>query len=122
MHSSSFRFLRQLAGHEPLVLRVRGGCMTPQLVEGAEVSVRRRSVYLPGDVLVFWTPAGDLAAHRLLGWRRQGFVTRGDGCETHDAPVRREAIVGAVMTRVPLRARVRALAAYARIVARRLVR
>lgn len=120
MHPTSFRYLRELAANQRLVLRVRGQCMTPQLVEGAEVEVRRRRVYLPGDVLVFRTPAGDLAAHRLLGWRRRGFVTRGDGCETHDAPVRREMVVGVVMTRVPLRMRVRALAAYARIVARRL--
>ena|ERR1700682_5772967 len=122
MHPSSFRFLRQLASHEPLVLRLRGGCMNPHLVEGAEVEVRRRRVYLPGDVVVFRTPAGDLAAHRLLGWRRRGFVTKGDGCVMHDGPVRRESIVGAVMSPVPLRARVLALAAYARIIARRLLR
>jgi hypothetical protein len=122
VHFTSFRFLRQLAHDERLTLRLRGGCMTPHLEEGARVEVRRRRFYLPGDVLVFRTAAGDLAAHRLLGWRRRAFITKGDACVTHDGPVCREAIVGAVTTRVPLRVRVVALAAYARIVARRLLR
>jgi hypothetical protein len=93
--------------------------MTPQLVEGASVLVRARRVYLPGDVVVFRTPAGDLAAHRVLGWRPAGLVTKGDGCAIHDAPVRRSAIVGAAETDVPFSARLRAIVDFVRLVAGR---
>ena len=96
--------------------------MAPVLDDGAMVSVRARRFYFPGDVLVFRTNAGDLAAHRILGWRPAAFVTKGDGCEIHDAPVRQAAIVGAVELHVRLRDRVRALTHFARIAARRLLR
>lgn len=122
MHVISARALRELAAEEEISLRVRGACMSPHVGNGDVVRVRRRRVYLPGDVIVFRTSAGDLAAHRLLGWRPAGFVTRGDTCVVHDAPVRREEIVGRVQMRVSYRLRVRALAEFARIVVRRLFR
>jgi len=96
--------------------------MAPALDDGAMVSVRARRFYFPGDVLVFRTRAGDLAAHRILGWRPAAFVTKGDGCEIHDAPVRQDAIVGAVQLQVRLRERMRAMSHFARIVVRRLLR
>ena len=96
--------------------------MAPALSDGALVSVRARRFYFPGDVLVFRTHAGDLAAHRILGYRPAAFVTKGDGCEIHDAPVRHDAIVGAVDTSVRLRERVRAVSHFAHIVVRRLLR
>ena len=96
--------------------------MTPALADGATVTVRQRRVYLPGDVLVFRTRAGDFAAHRMLGWRRSALVTKGDHCEIHDAPVARNAIIGAVDVRIKVSDRVKALASYARIVLRRLAR
>ena len=109
-------------GTAPLSLRIRGLCMTPALDDGSEVLVRARRFYFPGDVLVFRTNAGDLAAHRMLGWRRAALVTKGDGCEIHDAPVTRHAILGAVELPVAVRDRIRAILEYARIVLRRLVR
>lgn len=96
--------------------------MAPLLDDGSMVQVRARRFYFPGDVLVFRTNAGDLAAHRILGWRPAAFVTKGDGCEIHDAPVRQESIVGAVEVDVRLRERARALSHFARIVVRRLLR
>lgn len=112
----------QLFRGEPLPFRIRGECMAPAFGDGAVVSVRARRFYFPGDVLVFRTRAGDLAAHRMLGWRRAAIVTKGDHCEIHDAPVARDAIVGAVELPVKIGERVRAIAHYATLILRRLAR
>ena len=122
MDLRAFAFLRDLA-RNGVPLRVRGGCMEPLIRSGDEVLVRRRRVYLPGDVIVFRTRAGDLAAHRILGYRWAGLVTQGDHCAEHDAPVGREAVVGAVAGfPVSLTSRVAALARLARIIRRRVLR
>ncbi len=94
--------------------------MEPRLRSGDRVRVRATRVHWPGDVIVFRTHAGPLAAHRVLGWRPAGIVAKGDGCERHDAPVSRDRIVGAAMVRVTIADRARALRELARIVARRL--
>lgn len=122
MNLSTFQALRELSSGAALPLRIRGGCMVPALDDGASVLVRARRFYLPGDVLVFRTNAGDLAAHRMLGWRRAALVTKGDGCEIHDAPVAPSSILGAVEQPVRIRDRVRALGHFAGIVARRMLR
>ena len=123
VNPAAFRFLRELASEERVTLRLRGDCMAPGLVDGEVVTVRRRRVYLPGDVIVFRTPAGDLAAHRVLGYRGRGVLTRGDHCAIHDSPVAREAIVGAVEgLRVKLRDRARALARFSTIAGAALAR
>lgn len=101
--------------------------MTPILHEGDLVTVRRARLYFPGDVVVFRTPAGDLAAHRLLGYRRfrgrLAFVTRGDHCSIHDFPVTSDAMIGVVTaTNVSLHDRLSALGALARIIMARLSR
>ncbi|HEX6641347.1 MAG TPA: S24/S26 family peptidase [Thermoanaerobaculia bacterium] len=122
MNALTFAALRDASRETDVPLRVRGVCMTPLLDDGASVLVRARRFYLPGDVLVFRTNAGDLAAHRLLGWRAAGLVTKGDRCVVHDPPVSRDAILGAADVPVALGARVRAVAELARIVGRRLLR
>lgn len=121
MNAAAFRFLRELASEERVTLRVQGECMEPRISTSESVAVHKRRLYLPGDVIVFLTPAGDLAVHRVLGYRGRRLVTQGDHCVAHDAPVARDAIIGAVDgLRVPLRERAAALARFARIVARRL--
>jgi hypothetical protein len=122
MNSSTFQALRDFSRGAPLSLRIRGGCMVPALEDGAAVMVRARRFYFPGDVLVFRTNAGDLAAHRMLGWRRSALVTKGDGCEIHDAPVASQAILGAVELPVRVRDRIRALRHFAGIAVRRILR
>ena len=96
--------------------------MAPHLGDGSTIAVRRRRFYLPGDVIVFRTPAGALAAHRLLGWRPAGLITKGDSCVRHDAPVNRHMVIGAVCTSVPLRARIRAMSRFAGLILKRLTR
>jgi hypothetical protein len=122
MNLAAFEILREMTHGGAVSLRIRGDCMAPALNDGAAVAVRARRFYFPGDVLVFRTNAGDLAAHRMLGWRGAALVTKGDGCVIHDAPVAADAIVGAVDLPVRLRDRVRAMLDFARIAGRRLVR
>jgi signal peptidase I len=119
-----FAVLRDIAQRERVRVRVRGGCMEPVVRDGEEVLVRPRRLYLPGDVIVFRRMTGDLAAHRVLGWRRAGVVTKGDHCDEHDAPVARDRIVGVVERddAVTPRQRFVAVAHLARIVWRRLTR
>lgn len=120
--SRTFTALREAAAGERVAIVVRGRCMEPHLPAGEAVEVRARRVYLPGDVIVFRTPTGPLAIHRVLGWRPAGLVTRGDHCAEHDAPVRREAIVGAVCMRVGALDRLRALLHLLGIAGRRMAR
>jgi hypothetical protein len=122
MNLSTFQILREMTHGGAVSLRIRGDCMAPALNDRTAVAVRARRFYFPGDVLVFRTNAGDLAAHRMLGWRGAAVLTKGDGCVIHDAPVAADAIVGAVDLPVRLRDRVRAIVDFAGIVLRRLVR
>lgn len=122
MDSRTFLALRDAAGTEPIAIVVRGDCMEPRLHAGHSVEVRARRIYLPGDVIVFRSRTGPLAIHRVLGWRPAGLITRGDHCAEHDPPVAREAIVGAVVLRVTVIDRLRALLQLARIIGRRVAR
>jgi len=100
VHPRTLEFLRELAGDEGVAVVVRGDCMEPLIRGGARLTVRKRRFYFPGDVIVFRTPNGELAAHRILGYRRAGggmaFVTKGDHCLRHDAPIEPSMVVGAV--------------------------
>jgi signal peptidase I len=114
--------LRDLAAAGEAKVIVRGACMEPLLHSGDEVTVHARRVYWPGDVIVFRTRAGDLAAHRVLGWRAAGLVTKGDHCEIHDGPVTRANVLGAIGVRVTLAQRACALVQLMTIVMWRFVR
>ena len=122
MNAPVLQVLREMSRGDALPMRIRGACMAPLFGDGDAFAVRARRFYLPGDVLVFRTRAGDLAAHRMLGWRRAAIVTQGDHCEVHDPPVPRDAIIGAVDLPVRARDRANALLQLARIVLRRLAR
>jgi len=117
-----FSALRDLAREEDSPVIVHGDCMKPLVADGATVRVRARRFYLPGDVIVFRTRAGDLAAHRVLGWRPRGLVTKGDHCSEHDAPVGRGDIVGAARVRIAFVDRLRAIVAWTRLALRKVLR
>jgi hypothetical protein len=127
---AAFVALRDLAREHPVEVTVRGGCMAPLLSEGERVAVAPARLYWPGDVVVFQAADGRLLVHRLLGWRpwsgALACVTRGDGCPCHDARVPRARLLGRVIA--PERARprpaerLRALAAFCLLAARRLGR
>lgn len=122
MDRRAIAFLRDLAREGPAPVVVRGHCMEPAVPSGSEVSVRARRVYLPGDVIIFRSRAGVLAAHRVLGWRPGGLVTKGDRCESHDSAVSLAEIIGAVDAPIRFMVRVLALRDLGRIVLRRLTR
>lgn len=95
-----FEALRRLAREGPVEVSVRGDCMAPLFADGDRVQVAAARAYWPGDVVVFRAPDGRLLAHRLLGYRPYAgsfaFVTRGDACVVHDAPVPSAAVLGRV--------------------------
>jgi len=126
------RALREVAGSEPVRMRVAGDCMAPLAQHGAMVEVSAARVYWPGDVLAFQSRGGGLLLHRLIGYRPRGLslnlVTQGDSCSACDAPVGKEHVIGKVtggecapsLARVPLAHRLRAMARFSRLVLSRL--
>lgn len=92
--------LRQLAAEAPLLVRVRGGCMAPDLPDGARVEVAPSRFYRPGDLIAFLSPSGDLTVHRALGYRLRGWrlalVTQADLGAAPDSPVDPARILGRV--------------------------
>jgi hypothetical protein len=125
------RLLAALAAAVRLPLRVRGGCMAPALADGEIVSVARRRVYWPGDVVAVAGPGGRLLVHRALGYwpGRDGLalLTQADAAARPDQAAPRDAVVGVVVRRgaarfgVRPRERVRAAARLARHLLRRTV-
>ncbi len=60
-----------LADGEGAVLRIDGGCMTPDLAHQQPVRVERAGFFWPGDVVAFHCPyQGRLLMHRCLGYVR----------------------------------------------------
>jgi hypothetical protein len=58
-----------LADGEGVMLRVNGGCMQPDLVQGAAVRIQCRRWFIPGDVVAFHCPHQNrLLMHRFLGY------------------------------------------------------
>lgn len=94
---------------------VRGSCM-PALSDGSRVRVRKRSLYLPGDIVVVrrnqhWN------VHRLLGYapsRANGWLvlTQADDSGHPDPPSGTSMITGQVLGKVTMRDRVLAIARY----------
>jgi len=110
-------------GHfESLRLTVRNQCMAPLLCDGDTVQTERGKHYYPGDVVVV-PRRGQLAIHRLLGYRRyQGnwcAVTAGDHSPSLDDPTPMNTILGKVIaggrpeaSRIPTLHRVQATGRY----------
>lgn len=119
MDSRALVLLREIAANDAVMVSIRGACMEPRVRDASRVLVRARRVYWPGDVIVFRAHNGQLTAHRVLGWRPAGLVTKGDGCDAHDAPIGRGRVIGVVDAGVTVRERLAAIAAFARIAIRR---
>jgi hypothetical protein len=92
--------LRDAVASGELRLRLRGDCMQPRLEDGTPVRVRRRRLYLPGDVVAVRGWDGRLLAHRLLGgYRYRGrwmIITRADNGQVADIAVPASSLLGAV--------------------------
>jgi signal peptidase I len=88
---SWFAALRpQGMGGPAAYVMVQGISMEPTLHTGDVVVVHRASSYLPGDLVAYRVPAGDVGAgnvviHRIVGGSAEaGFVTQGDNNPTTD--------------------------------------
>lgn len=119
-----FAALREMAREGPVEVRVAGDCMAPLLADGERVRVAAARAYWPGDVVVFRAADGRLLAHRLLGYRPHAggmaFVTRGDACVVHDAPVPPAAVLGRIdAARPALAVRARAVLRFLGLALRR---
>ena len=131
----TFAAVRDLAASGPVAATVRGTSMAPLLVDGDRVAIARARLYLPGDVVAFRAgPAGEerIVVHRLLGYRlhrgRLACVTQGDASPTPDPPFPLRELLGRVVSHpgpaplAPPRARLAAVAAFLRMLVRRLAR
>ncbi len=93
--------LKEMAGEQPLRIRVIGRSMEPSLAEGTWVEVSKARFYWPGDVIAFRDGHKQLVLHRLIGyWPRFSpaaalrLVTQGDACSSTDAPIPFSAVLG----------------------------
>jgi len=89
-------------------LQVSGTSMEPGMHGGDLALTRRRAAYVPGDVVAFRVPEGDVGEgavviHRITGGSaRAGFVTRGDNRDADDPwRPRQEDVVGKLWVHVP---------------------
>lgn len=102
-------------------MRVRGACMPGTFGGDDLVVVKRKPLYLPGDVVVVLGAGGDALAHRVIGWvpsRARGLaldvVTQADASPGPDRRVPLAAVLGRVEdARVSPRDRARALGRFA---------
>ena len=91
--------LRQLAGAQPLPIRVVGRSMEPKLRDGDVVTVVPSRFYFPGDVIAFrQVRSGKMLVHRFLGYRRidsrWALLVQGDTCSSHDGAVFPDQVIG----------------------------
>ncbi len=105
-----------------LTLRASGDCMVGTFPDGAELLIKRRTLYLPGDVVVYARGDDTLVAHRLLGYvpGRNGLsvLTRADNANKADPPAALSRVLGRVTSKdgvklnCPLSNRLKASLAY----------
>ncbi len=92
--------LKSLARDGELSIRINGNCMQPLIYDGALITVQKRWIYWPGDILVKRCAQGRLIAHRLIGYypHRGGLniVTRADNAGSADAAIDSSQIIGRV--------------------------
>ena len=105
-----------------LVIRASGDCMTGTFADGAELRIERKTLYLPGDVVIYARDDDTLVAHRLLGYLpgRRGWrvLTQADNAPRADHPAVFSRVLGYVtqldgsVLACPLSRRVLAFLAY----------
>ncbi len=80
---------------------IKGISMEPFIKEGDLVEVVPSKFYLPGDVLVFFSPLGAILCHRLLGYSlKEGKIylhLKGDNSNKKDSAVFYLNIIGKVV-------------------------
>lgn len=119
MTPGALEALRALAADRPLLLRVAGTCMAPDLPDRAAVAVQASRFYVPGDIVAFADSTGRLVAHRAIGYHPRGKTlrlwTQSDTADVPDSPVPFDRVLGKVLGRVGLRHRIRAARRFLRV-------
>lgn len=97
-----FDTIKSLINEGPLTIYVDGECMTGTLKDGGRLSVEQKSLYWPGDVIVFARGDNSLVSHRFLGYARgrSGWLalTRADVSNSADCPCHVSRILGKVQS------------------------
>ena len=74
--------------------------MKPVIMDLDQFQIKRRSFYLPGDIVTFHNLDGQMVCHRLLGWvRYRGAgqaITQADNGATNDGLLMLDRIIGRV--------------------------
>jgi hypothetical protein len=80
-------------------LKVSGTSMLPSVWPGDILTVRRRSMaeLRPGQVVLCYRK-GEFVAHRVVGKRGDGLITRGDSLPYEDRPFRDDEVLGQVVS------------------------
>jgi hypothetical protein len=63
-----FEHIKKISHFGPLTICINGDCMGESLPHGSEVTVIRKSVYWPGDIIVLGRSDNQLFSHRFLGY------------------------------------------------------
>lgn len=95
------RVALELAGGQPVGIRLSGKCMEPLISDGFRVEIRTARTYFPGDVVLVLPSGADFPyLHRLLGayWRggMLRYITQGDNSVAPDHFVHKSQLLGKV--------------------------
>ncbi len=91
-------YIQALSHSGPLTIRVNGDCMGIELPDGCRVTINRKLLYWPGDIVVIARGDDQLVSHRFLGYfhslRVLKAITMADNEGCPDAPVPVARIIG----------------------------
>jgi hypothetical protein len=97
-YTMQYHYIQEMSRSGPLTIRVNGQCMADSLPDGSDVTIVRRVLYWPGDIVILGRGDGQLLSHRILGYvvGRRGWraVTMADTESKPDAPVPLNRILG----------------------------
>jgi hypothetical protein len=123
-----FDIVQELSYSGPLTIRVNGACMGANLPHGSDVTIIRKAIYWPGDIVVIGRADDQMYSHRFLGYLpgKRGWkaVTIADSEIQPDPTVRAKRILGKVLsinggtTVMTSRQRLRSIFTYLRVVPR----
>jgi signal peptidase I len=78
--------------------RAQGRSMLPTINDGDILYAESATSFGFGDIVLFREGA-EFKAHRIIGKRRQCFITRGDAGKQPDGEIRKDQIIGKVVAR-----------------------
>lgn len=96
-----FDYIQEMSHSGPLTININGPCMGDSLPDGCDVTIIRKSLYWPGDIIILGRRDGQLFGHRFLGYvlGRRGWkaITIADSETLPDATTPADRILGKVV-------------------------